>query len=315
LKRALVTGGNGFVGAYLCAELRARGYTVVVAGRSADGAEAAVDLELDLADAANVRVAVRSARADFVFHLAAQAFVPRATERPLDTYDTNILGTARVIDALRELPQAERPRLIFVSSGEVYGAQPPAALPLRESTPVAPATPYAASKCAGEAIVLASARTYGFSALVTRAFNHTGPGQSDRFVVPALAARLARIAAGGDPLLPVGNLEPKRDFLDVRDIVRAYADLAERGADGEIYNVCSGTPTAVVDILRKLVTIAHVGVEIREDPALVRAVDVPVVYGDNGKLREATGWAPSFTLMQTLREMYAHAVERAAARV
>jgi len=302
--RALVTGGNGFVGRFLCAELRTRGYDTVAAGRGLDGQ---VDVELELLDGENVRHAIEAARADVVFHLAAQAFVPRATERPLETYEINVMGTARVVDAIRGLPPAGRPRLIFVSSGEVYGAHAAADLPLRESAEARPATVYAASKLAGESIVLVGARTYGFEALVTRAFNATGPGQSDRFAVPAFAARLARIAAGGDPVLPVGNLTPQRDFLDVRDVVRAYADLAERGEAGEVYNVCSGTPTAIVDILRKLVTIAHVGVEIREDPALVRPVDVPLFYGDNSKLRAATGWEPAFPLIRTLRDLYADA--------
>jgi GDP-4-dehydro-6-deoxy-D-mannose reductase len=309
--RAFVTGANGFVGRYLLAELRGRGHAVTAGGRARDVASPAappLDVEFDLADEPGMRVALADAKPDVVFHLAAQAFVPLATERPLETYDTNVLGTARLVEVVRALPEGSRPRVVFVSSGEVYGARARAELPLREAALPAPATPYAASKSAAEAIVLASARTYRFSAIVTRAFNQIGPGQSDRFVVPAFASRLARIAAGGDPVLKVGNLDAQRDFLDVRDVVRAYADLAERGVDGEIYNVCSGAATATVDILRKLVTIAHVGVEIREDPALLRAVDVPVVYGDNAKLREATGWAPTYALMRTLREIYDDAV-------
>ncbi len=301
--RALVTGGNGFVGRHLCAELRSRGAQTFVAGRSA-GDDDEVDFELDLADAASVRNAVVAARPDMVYHLAAQAFVPRSTEDPLGTFDTNVMGTARLVDAIRSLHPGAPMRLVFVSSGEVYGAHPAGDLPLREDATTAPSNPYAASKLAGETIVLAATRAKAIDAIVTRAFNQIGPGQSRPFVVPSFAARLARIAAGGDPLLTVGNLEPQRDFLDVRDVVRAYADLGERGVPGEIYNVCSGVPTAIVDILRKLVTIAHVGVEIREDPALVRAVDVPIVYGDNAKLRAATGWEPTFALARTLRDVY-----------
>ena len=300
--RALVTGGNGFVGRYLCAELRSRGAAVVSAARAVEGAD--IDVPLDLSDAQNVRGVVELTQPEVVFHLAAQAFVPQATREPLDTYDTNVMGTARLIDALRALPERARPRLIFVSSSEVYGAQPATALPLRETALPAPATTYAASKLAAEAIVLASARSYGIATIVTRAFNHIGPGQSDRFVVAAFAKRLAAIAAGGDPLFPVGNLTPQRDFLDVRDVVRAYADLAERGVDGETYNVCSGTPTRIADVLRTLVTFARVGVEIREDPALARPVDVPLVYGDPAKLKAATGWKPEYALARSLRDIY-----------
>ncbi len=300
--RALVTGGNGFVGRHLCAELRARGAGVVVAGRTIDGAH--VDLPLDLGDLDNVRGVVEVARADVIFHLAAQAFVPAATSDPLPTYDTNVTGTARLIEAIRGLPAAVRPRLLYVSSGEVYGAHDVADLPLRETAQTRPATPYAASKLAAEAIVGASARTYGLWAVVTRAFNHIGPGQSESFVVAAFARRLATIAAGGDPLFPVGNLTAERDFLDVRDVVRAYADLAERGVPGEIYNVCSGVPTKIQDVLRELVMAARVGVEIREDPALLRPVDVPVYYGDPAKLIATTGWEREYALARSLRDVY-----------
>ncbi len=303
--RALVTGGNGFVGRYLCGELRARGTEVVSAGHVHDGTD--FDVALDLGDAASVGSIVTTARPDIVFHLAAQAFVPQATADPLETYEINVIGTARLVDAVRTVPARRRPRMLFASSGEVYGERDAAQLPLRETLAPQPATPYAASKVAGEAIVLASARTYGFDAVVTRAFNHIGPGQSDRFVVASFAKRLAAIAAGAPPLFPVGNLTPARDFLDVRDVVRAYADLAERGVSGEIYNVCSGAATTIQDMLRHLVMAARVGVEIREDPALMRAVDVPLIYGDNTKLREATGWTPALSLPHSLRDVYAAA--------
>lgn len=303
--RALVTGGNGFVGTHLCAELRSRGDAVVVAGRALEGDR--VDLPLDLADLTNVRGVVEAARADVIFHLAAQAFVPAATSDPLATYETNVLGTARLIEAVRALPVSSRPRVVYVSSGEVYGAHERGEYPLRESAAAKPATPYAASKLAGEAVVSASVRTYGVDAIVTRAFNHIGPGQSPSFVVPAFARRLAAIAAGGPPLFPVGNLTAERDFLDVRDVVRAYADLAQHGQAGEIYNVCSGVPTKIQDVLRSLVMAARVGVEIREDPELMRPSDVPVFYGDNAKLIAATGWKPQYALARSLREIYAAA--------
>jgi GDP-4-dehydro-6-deoxy-D-mannose reductase len=307
--RALVTGGNGFVGRYLTLELRSRGVETLTAARYAEGAE--IDLPLDLADLENVRGVVELAAADVVFHLAAQAFVPEATRAPLDSYETNVAGTARLVEAIRGLPLDRRPLLVFISSGEVYGSRPAAEQPLREVLAAQPLTPYAASKAAAEAIVLASARTYGFRALVTRAFNHIGPGQSELFAVPAFAKRLAAIAAGGDARFPVGNLSAQRDFLDVRDVVRAYADLALHGSDGEIYNVCSGVPRKMEDVLRTLVTIARVGVEIREDPALVRPVDVPLVYGDNAKLRAATGWEPAVSFARSLRDVYEAAREAA----
>lgn len=300
--RALVTGGNGFVGRHLAAELRARSYEVVVAGHTRDGSD--VDAPLDLADAGNVRGVVEAARAGVVFHLAAQAFVPAATAQPLATYDTNVMGTARLVDAFRALPDPRHPKLLLISSAEVYGSHERSEMPLTEHAELRPGTPYGASKAAGEAIALASARTYGLRVIVTRAFNHIGPGQSDRFVVAGFAKRLAEIAAGGDPRFPVGNLESQRDFLDVRDVVRAYVDLAERGHAGEIYNVCSGTPTKIADVLRTLVTIARVGVEIREDSAAMRASDAPLLVGDNAKLVAATSWKPAYPLARSLRDVY-----------
>jgi len=299
--RALVTGADGFVGRHLCAELSSRDIPFVAAGRAAGGG---IDAVLELADAESVRDAVSGAGADVVFHLAAQAFVPQATEDPLGTYETNVMGTARVVEAIRRLPEGGRPRLVLVSSGEVYGAHARSALPLREDALPRPVTVYAASKLASEGIVLASAASYRLSAIVTRAFNHIGVGQSEKFVVARFAARIAAIAAGGDPLLLVGDITTARDFLDVRDVVRAYVDLALHGADGEIYNVCSGVPTRISEMLRLLITAARVGVEIREDPALLRPADVSLIYGDNGKLKAATGWEPHYPLARSLRDVY-----------
>ena len=301
--RALVTGGNGFVGRHLIAELQSRGYETVVAGSGALGPG---EHAFELTDLASVRETLERTKPEIVFHLAAHASVAEAARNPLETYAANVTGTANVIEALRS---SDTPaRLLFVSSAEVYGARAPEEMPIRESSLPAPATIYAASKLAAEAIVLASARTYGLRALVVRPFNLIGPGQSDRFAIGAFAHRLARVASGGPPLFPVGNLTAQRDFLDVRDGVRAFADVAERGVDGQTYNVCSGTPKPVSELLRQLVFAARIGVEMREDPALMRPVDVPIAYGDNAKLREATGWEPKLPLSRTLQDTYAAAL-------
>jgi GDP-4-dehydro-6-deoxy-D-mannose reductase len=306
MARALVTGGNGFVGKHLCEALRARGYEVVVAGRSADGS--GVDFPLDLADFENVRGVVEAARPDVVLHLAAQAFVPAATRDPLHTYETNVLGTARLYEALRQ--SGQRPRVLFISSAEVYGARDAGAYPLRETLAPHPMTPYAASKAAGEAIALASERTYAIPSVVTRAFNHIGPGQDGQFAVPSFALQLAAIAAGAPAVLKVGNLQAQRDFLDVRDVVQAYIGLIERGQPGEIYNVCSGRAVSLQEILRRLIAIAHVALEVRDDPERLRQSDVPLSYGDPSKLHDATGWVPTHTLDESLRDVYADARER-----
>lgn len=301
--RALITGASGFVGRYLVATLRESGAEVFACGGPHDSHE---PLTVDLADLATIRAALDAARPTHVFHLAAQTFVPESLASPEETYRANVIGTALVAQAIREYAAANEamPRLLFTSSAEVYGARAPRDFPLQESLDLRPGNPYAASKAAAEAILLAEARSFGLDAVVVRAFNHIGPGQSDRFVVPSFATQLARIARGGSPVLLVGNVDVARDFLDVRDVVRAYVALAREGERGQVYNVCSGNAVAIRDILRELVTIAHVPVEIREDPSRVRPSDAPIFVGSAQKLRERTGWAPEIAFGRSLRDVY-----------
>ena len=309
--RTLVTGASGFVGRYLVEALRAQGAEVLACGGPRDGS--GPFLPLDLADAAAIRAALDIAKPDVVFHLAAQTFVPDSFASPLATYETNVIGTARLAAAVREYAAGggPMPRIVFTSSAEVYGAREPGDFPLRETLVPRPASPYAASKAAAEAILLAETRGLGLDAVVARAFNHIGPGQSDRFVVASFAKQLAAIAAGAKPLLAVGNLSAARDFLDVRDVVAAYLALARDGESGAIYNVCSGTAIAIRDLLRELITIAHVPVEVREDPERMRPADVPVFVGSAEKLRARTGWRPVVQPVASLREIYRAAQEAA----
>jgi GDP-4-dehydro-6-deoxy-D-mannose reductase len=307
--RALVTGGNGFVGTHVVRALRERGAQTIVAGRTHDGS--GVDVPLDLSDAQNVFGVVELARPSVIFHLAAQAFVPEATRAPLATYDANALGTARLLEAVRSAGEPF-PRVVVASSAEVYGARDASSYPLRETLPPQPATPYAASKLAAEAFALAAWRTYRIPVIVTRGFNAIGPGQDARFVVAAFAAQLARVAAGETHVMLVGNLTAQRDFLDVRDVAAAYLALAEGGEPGEVYNVSSGRAVAIGELLRGLITVARVAVEVREDPERMRPSDMPLAYGDPAKLQAATGWAPRIPLARSLRDAYEDAVARRA---
>jgi GDP-4-dehydro-6-deoxy-D-mannose reductase len=273
-------------------------------------------LPLDLQDALNVRGVVDLAQADAVAHLAAQAFVPASIADPWTTHDVNAGGTLRLLEAIRAARSAgaSNPRILIAGSADVYGAQPSERYPLVETTAPRPANPYAASKLAAEAYALAAVSAFGMDVVVTRAFNHVGPGQDDRFAVASFAHQLARIAAGGEPLLLVGNLDAERDFLDVRDVVAAYVLLLEGGGTaGAVYNVASGRAVAMKDVLRQLVMIARIGVEIRDDPARLRPADVPRVVGDAGELIAATGWQPRIALSAALRDVYADARERVAA--
>lgn len=300
--RALVTGATGFVGRHLVAALRSEGAEVTPCGGPHDAPGDYVPI--DLADRGSLRAALETARPDVVFHLAAQAFVPESLASPLETYEVNALGTARLAQAMRECSGDQPSRLLYVSSAEVYGARGRSDLPLRETLDLRPANPYGASKAAAEAIVLAETRSRALDAVVARAFNHIGPGQSERFVVASLAAQLARIAAGGAPQLYVGNLEAARDFLDVRDVVAAYIALARGGERGEVYNVCSGRAVAIRDVLRELIGVARVPVEVREDRARMRASDIPLSVGSPEKLHARTGWEPKIPLTQSLRDIY-----------
>ncbi|MDQ6925542.1 MAG: GDP-mannose 4,6-dehydratase [Candidatus Eremiobacteraeota bacterium] len=312
--RVLVTGAGGFVGGHLITALRARGHDVVPADRAPHAGDHDT-LPLDVRDPLAVRGAVELARPDAIAHLAAQAFVPASLADPDGTFDVNAHGTLRLLEAVRALADqgAPPPRVLVVSSGDVYGAQPPDAFPLRETTAALPRSPYAASKIAAEALSLAYARAWVVDVVVTRAFNHIGPGQDERFGVVAFALQIARVAAGGAPRVLVGNLDASRDFLDVRDVCEAYALVLEGGGTaGEIYNVSSGTATTMREILRRLIELARVPVEVREDPALMRSADVPVSVGDASKLRQATGWAPRVPLGAALRSVYDDARARVA---
>jgi GDP-4-dehydro-6-deoxy-D-mannose reductase len=299
--RALVTGGTGFVGTYLAAALRARGDEAFVCG----GPHDAHAFRLDLSDVATIRAALDLSQPDVVFHLAAQTFVPDSIGSPQETYEANVIGTANIARAIREYAESEQmPRLLFTSSAEAYGKQPQTAFPLRESTALAPANPYAASKAAGEMLLLGESASFGLDVVIARAFNHIGPGQNERFVVSNFATQLAKIARGADPVLYVGNLDAKRDFLDVRDVVRAYIALAADGLAGQTYNVCSGIAYPIRDALRELILAAHVPVEVRDDPARMRPSDTPVFVGDNTKLRATTGWEPEIPFRTSIREIY-----------
>jgi GDP-4-dehydro-6-deoxy-D-mannose reductase len=290
--RALITGGKGFVGHWLAAHLKDAGDEVVV-----------IDIETDVADGDAVRKVVTEAQPEAIYHLAAMTHVGESWENPSQVLKVNVLGTAELLAAARTV--ATPPVVLVVSSAEVYGVVTPAQLPLREDTPTAPATPYAASKLAAEAVALQAWRGYRQPVIVVRPFNHIGPGQSPNFAVPALAKRIVEARKAGTRSLRVGTLTTRRDFTDVRDVVVAYRSLILSGVAGTIYNVCSGRDVAISDVADELLTLAKANLELVIDPELVRPVDVPVLRGDASLLHAATGWAPSIPLSTTLADVLA----------
>lgn len=304
--RVLVTGAAGFAGAHLVRALVEQGGQEVFASdRSAVDDEAHIDgvqhLTLDVTDARAVHDAVAELRPERVFHLAGFAHVGKAEAEPDVCMDVNLGGTRHVLDAVRAgAPEA---RVLLVSSSEVYGRVDAASVPVDEATPLCPATTYALSKvCAEMAGRLAVAR--GLDVVILRPFNHIGPGQSDDFVSAAFAHQVARIEAGlQDPVMRVGNLEAQRDFSHVRDTVAAYLAAAERGRTGEAYNVTSGRAVAIRELLDVLLSLTDVDVRVENDPARMRASDVPVFHGRGDKLAEHTGWSASLDLRAALSDV------------
>jgi GDP-4-dehydro-6-deoxy-D-mannose reductase len=309
--RVLVTGASGFVGRHVLDALTRAGHSVVAAGGPHDREPFA---PLDLGNAELVGRAVATSEPDAIVHLAGQSFVPQSLADPLGTLAVNATGTAHLLEAVRkQRDRTQTPiRVLVVSSAEVYGIHAPAAMPLAEDAELRPGNPYAASKIAAETYAHAWTRAYGLDVVVARPFNHIGAGQDARFAVSSFARQLAQIAAGGEAVMHVGNLDAQRDFLDVRDVASAYVLLLANARGGEVYNICSGRAVAIREVLRQLITIARVPVEVRDDPERMRPSDLPVLSGDARKLRAATGWEPAFSLASSLRDVYNDAVARVA---
>ncbi|MEM7285328.1 MAG: GDP-mannose 4,6-dehydratase [Actinomycetota bacterium] len=289
--RALVTGSGGFVGHHLVEHLASCGDDVTSTDRAHGGP--------DITDTPALAAVISASGAEVVYHLAGQADVAASWQDPTGTFRANGEGTVAVLAAAAE---AGVGRVLVVSSAEVYGIVGPERMPITEAMPLDPASPYAASKAAAEMAAIQWSKR-GLDVIRARAFNHLGPGQSERFVAPALAGRLVRAAAAGDPSISVGNLDARRDFTDVRDVVRAYRLLATDGVSGQAYNVCSGVDHAVAEIAAMLLERTDPSIELLPDPDLQRPSDLPILRGDNTSIRDATGWAPEIPLATTLDDV------------
>jgi GDP-4-dehydro-6-deoxy-D-mannose reductase len=290
--RALVTGAAGFVGLHLVAHLEAMGDTVIGVDR-ADGP--------DLLDATALADFVADVAPDGIYHLAGWSDVGASWQEPAAAFEVNANGTLNLLQAARRT----RPRVLAISSADVYGRVSLAELPIAEDAPLRPVTPYAVSKVASDFLGLQAHLGYDLDVVRVRAFNHLGPGQTNRFVAPALAERIARNEFDGTEVVPVGNLTPRRDFTDVRDVVRAYRLLMIQGEAGEAYNVCTGTDLAISELADLLVGLALRPMRLEEDPTRQRPVETPVLRGDPTKLAKATGWQPEIPISQSLADLLA----------
>ena len=301
MARVLVTGAAGFAGGHLVEHLAGRGN--VVAWARADPPPELAGLgrwqRVDLLDRERVRAAIHELQPSTVYHCAGSPHVAGSWDDRVVSLETNVLATHYLLDALRlaRLPA----RVLLTGSAHVYAHSD---VPLREDDAVAPASPYALSKLVQEALGLRAVVEDGLEVVVARSFNHTGPRQSDAFVAPSLARQIALIERGGrDPVLRVGNLDARRDLTDVRDVVRAYALLADAGVSGTVYNVASGKARAMRWLLDELVARARVAVRVETDPARLRPSDVPVLVGDASRLRAATAWKPEIAPAQMLDDL------------
>ncbi|MFM7061347.1 MAG: NAD-dependent epimerase/dehydratase family protein [Actinomycetes bacterium] len=295
--RAVVTGARGFVGPHLTEHLEANGDEVT-------GLDAAGPERFDVTDADGVRDHLADASPEVVYHLAALSHVGESWSNPAAQFRVNAEGTLNVVAAAAALGIR---RVVVIGSSEEYGEVHADALPVDESAPLRPVTPYGAAKAAAETVALQMGRATDLEIVCVRPFPHTGPGQTDRFLVPALAARIARAEREGTDTVAIGSRTPMRDLSDVRDVVRAYRLLALHGHPGLAYNVCSGVSTAVGDIAELLAAAATRAITFETDPALVRPVEPPPLIGSAERLRAHTGWVPERTLADTLSDVLAAA--------
>ena len=301
--RVLITGVNGFVGRHLSTFLQRERpqqflYGTALGSRLPPGISGS---ELDLRDEAGALDFIREVRPDVIYHLAAQAFVPRSFEDPWETLQNNIRAQLNVLSACLSL--GIQPRIVIVSSGEIYGAVSPTELPITENAALRPNSPYSVSKAAQDLLGYQYYLSHSLPILRARPFNHFGPGQNRRFMAADFARQVARMEMGAKPILRVGNLETRRDFTDVRDIVRAYVSLAESGEAGAAYNIASGHSHSADDVARSLQELTSVRFRVEVQAERLRPSDSPEIVGDASRLRAATGWQPQIPFTQTLRDI------------
>ena len=304
MKKALIIGAAGFVGSYLIDHIQKHCIWSIVVTKmpqerlTLQGADVC---DLDIMDPAAITELLEEKRPDYIFHLAAQSSVAVSWKNPGLTVDVNIKGSLNVLDAVRKLDY--KPRVLLIGSGEEYGHLRQDEVPVGEDNVLRPGNIYAATKACQNMIGAIYARAYGMDVLMVRAFNHVGPNQSPVFVVADFCRQAAEIELGmREPVIRVGNLSARRDFSDVRDVVRAYAALMEKGKAGETYNVGAGKAVEIRRILDMILSLAKKEIRVETDPARMRPVDVPVIEADIRKLQACTGWRTEIPLEKTIEE-------------
>lgn len=310
MRRVLVTGVTGFAGSHLVDYMLERGdceiYGIQRWRSRTENIEHFADrislLECDLRDATSTRDTLEKVRPDWIFHLAAQSFVPTSWLAPTESLTTNVLAQVNLFEAVRHI--GLECRIQLACSSEEYGMVYPDEVPIKETNPLRPLSPYAVSKVAQDMLGYQYWMSWKVDAVRTRGFNHEGPRRGPVFVASDFAKQIADIEKGRKkPVLHVGNLEAQRDFTDVRDMVKAYWLALEKCEPGEVYNICRGEAWSIQKVLDMLLGMTKAKIEVKQDPARLRPSDVPILLGDNSKFVEATGWQPTIPFEKTLEDM------------
>ncbi|TVX97079.1 GDP-mannose 4,6-dehydratase [Cohnella terricola] len=301
--KALITGASGFVGTFMTRAVMNKGIDVLGVSRSTsfkNGIETG-DYRCDILDKESLKEILNSYKPNYIVHLAGPAYIPDCFNRPEYTYDTIFTGTLNLLESIRELQLVTR--ILYVSSADIYGGATKGVL--SEEDPYEPNNPYSSAKACAELLCKQYYLSYGMDILIARPFNHTGPGQSTDFVCSSFAYQVAQMKRNGKQELYTGNIDVKRDFLDVRDVVEAYLCILEKGVIGDVYNVCSGNATPIRDIVNILFQQAGiVDPIIRIDQKKIRKTDIKVRLGDNSKLTLTLNWKPKYTIEETIADLF-----------
>jgi len=307
MTKALIIGATGFVGSHLAEYLKTLDHVEVwgTKRRRSDLSNLQVGITLidcEITDYCSVDMVIDQVRPDWIFHLAAQSFVPTSWVAPHLTFETNALAPINLFEAVRKIkPDA---RVQVAGSSEEYGFVAPEECPITEEQPLRPMSPYGASKAAMDLLAQQYVRSYGLHIVITRAFNHTGPRRGEAFVTSNFAKQIAQIEAGTqEPLVRCGNLDARRDWTDVRDIVKAYVLAIQHCQPGTPYNICSSRNVRIGHLLDLLLDISGVNAGIHPDPKRMRPSDVPLFLGSSKKFRQLTGWKPTIPFRQTLQDL------------
>lgn len=308
MKRVLITGVSGFVGSFLAERLLADSNYEVLGTYHATVPQlfrnSSLHLEkVDLENNAMVDKLIQQAKPEIVVHLAALTSPGDSFSDPSRTITNNVIGQVNLLEALRK-HDLQKTRILIISSADVYGLVKPKDVPIDEETPFRPGNPYSVSKITQDYLGLQYFLSYTLDIVRVRPFNHIGPRQGDRFAIASFAKQIAEVEKGKrEPVLKVGNLDAKKDFTDVRDIVRAYELLFEKGKAGEVYNLGSGKAYVISELLDTLLSLSNISISVEKDPKLMRPSDTAYLMCDNAKLRDATGWKPEITIQETLRDI------------